>query len=164
MKYKYQQQTLLIERLLLMFSTEAIVIVVYAKPLLVLILSFQKVNNLSPRTNYDEEPIFKAICIGADVCNSARGMMLALGCIQSLRCNTNGCPTGVATNNPRLVKGLVVSEKWKRVKNYHSNTVEEFLELLAASGCTSLVQVNKSFIFKKVDKQWRSYEEEGGLE
>jgi glutamate synthase domain-containing protein 2 len=104
--------------------------------------------------------IFKALCIGADICNSARGMMLALGCIQSLRCNTNECPTGVATNNPRLVKGLVVSEKWKRVKNYHDNTVEEFLKLLAASGCTSLDQLNRSFIFKKVDKQWRSYEEE----
>ena len=61
MKYKYQQQTLLIERLLLIFSTEAIVIVVYAKPLLVLILSFQKVNNLSPRTNYDEKPILNPI-------------------------------------------------------------------------------------------------------
>jgi glutamate synthase domain-containing protein 2 len=61
--------------------------------------------------------IFKALCIGADVCNSARGMMLALGCIQALKCNTNECPTGVATNNPRFVRGLVVSEKWKRVKN-----------------------------------------------
>lgn len=85
--------------------------------------------------------------------------MLAVGCIQSLRCNTNECPTGVTTHNPRLVKGLVVSEKWKRVKNYHDNTVEGFLELLAASGCTSLDQLNRSFIFKKVNKRWQSYEE-----
>lgn len=104
--------------------------------------------------------IFKALCIGADVCNSARGMMLALGCIQALRCNTNECPTGVATNNPRLVKGLVVSEKWKRVKNYHENILEEFLELLAASGCKTPEELRRSLIFKKVDKQWRSYEEE----
>jgi glutamate synthase domain-containing protein 2 len=47
--------------------------------------------------------LFKALCIGADVCNSARGMMLALGCVQSLKCNTNECPTGVTTNNPTLV-------------------------------------------------------------
>ncbi|WP_339916895.1 FMN-binding glutamate synthase family protein [Yeosuana marina] len=104
--------------------------------------------------------IFKALCIGADVCNSARGMMLALGCIQALRCNTNECPTGVATNNPRLVKGLVISEKWKRVKNYHENILEEFLELLAASGCKTPDELNRSLIFKKIDKQWKSYEEE----
>lgn len=101
--------------------------------------------------------IFKALCIGADVCNSARGMMLALGCIQALKCNTNECPTGITTNNPNLVRGLVVSEKWKRVRNYHKNIVEDFLELLAASGCSSLEEMNRSLIYKKVDKQWQSY-------
>lgn len=101
--------------------------------------------------------IFKALCIGADVCNSARGMMLALGCIQALKCNTNECPTGVATNNPKFVRGLVVSEKWKRVKNYHKNILEDFLQLLAASGCNSLEEMNRSLIYKKVDKQWISY-------
>jgi glutamate synthase domain-containing protein 2 len=101
--------------------------------------------------------IFKALCIGADICNSARGMMLALGCIQALRCNTNECPTGVATNNPTFVRGLVVSEKWKRVKNYHKNILEDFLELLAASGCNSLEEMNRSLIYRKVDKQWISY-------
>jgi glutamate synthase domain-containing protein 2 len=103
--------------------------------------------------------IFKALCIGADVCNSARGMMLALGCIQALKCNTNECPTGVATNNPKFVRGLVVSEKWKRVENYHKNIVEDFLELLAASGCQSLEEMNRSLIYKKVDQNWISYAE-----
>jgi len=103
--------------------------------------------------------IFKALCIGADVCNSARGMMLALGCIQSLKCNTNECPTGVATNNPKLMRGLVVSEKWKRVKNYHKNILEDFLELLAASGCSSPEEMNRSLIFKKVNKESISYAE-----
>ncbi|WP_149276299.1 FMN-binding glutamate synthase family protein [Pareuzebyella sediminis] len=101
--------------------------------------------------------IFKALCIGADVCNSARGMMLALGCIQALKCNTNECPTGVATNNPKFVRGLVVSEKWKRVRNYHKNILEDFLELLAASGCKSPAEMNRSLIYRKVDKQWTSY-------
>ncbi|MCB0656935.1 MAG: FMN-binding glutamate synthase family protein [Saprospiraceae bacterium] len=103
--------------------------------------------------------IFKALCIGADVCNSARGMMLALGCIQALKCNTNECPTGVATNDPKFVRGLVVSEKWKRVRNYHENTVDEFLELLAASGCRSPEQLNRSLIFKKRNDQWLTYQE-----
>jgi glutamate synthase domain-containing protein 2 len=103
--------------------------------------------------------IFKALCIGADICNSARGMMLALGCIQSLKCNTNECPTGVATNNPKLVRGLVVSEKYKRVHSYHKNILEDFLELLAASGCNSLEDMNRSLIFKKVNDKWVSYNE-----
>lgn len=101
--------------------------------------------------------IFKALCIGADVCNSARAMMLALGCIQALKCNTNECPTGVATNNAKFVRGLVVSEKCKRVRNYHKNILEDFLELLAASGCNSLEEMNRGLIYKKVDKHWFSY-------
>jgi|TARA_R110000737_G_scaffold327084_2_gene341121 glutamate synthase domain-containing protein 2 len=103
--------------------------------------------------------IFKALCIGADICNSARGMMLALGCIQALKCNTNECPTGVTTNNPKLVRGLVVAEKWKRVRNYHKNILEDFLELLAASGCNSLEQMDRSLIYKKLDNRWFSYAE-----
>jgi len=103
--------------------------------------------------------IFKALCLGADVCNSARGMMLALGCIQALKCNTNECPTGVATNNPKFVRGLVVSEKWKRVRNYHKNILEDFLELLAASGCSSPEELNRSLIYKKAtnETKWESY-------
>ncbi len=108
--------------------------------------------------------IFKSLCIGADICNSARGMMLALGCIQALRCNTNECPTGVATNNPRLVNGLVVSEKWQRVRNYHQNVLEEFLELLAASGCNNIEELHRGLIFKKVNARWESYAEEQHLE
>ncbi|MGE6452470.1 FMN-binding glutamate synthase family protein [Shewanella baltica] len=103
--------------------------------------------------------LFKALCIGADVCNSARGMMLALGCVQSLKCNTNECPTGVATNNPTLVRGLVVAEKWKRVSNYHQHMLDDFLALLAASGCHSLDEMNRNLIYRKVDKQWHSYAE-----
>lgn len=103
--------------------------------------------------------LFKALCIGADVCNSARGMMLALGCVQSLKCNTNECPTGVATNNPTLVRGLVVAEKWKRVRNYHQHMLDDFLALLAASGCHSLDEMNRNLIYRKVDKQWHSYAE-----
>lgn len=102
--------------------------------------------------------IFKALCIGADTCNSARGMMLALGCIQALRCNTNECPTGIATNNPRLARGLVVADKWQRVRNYHDQTLNDFLELFAACGCTELEQLNRSHINKRVRDKNISYE------
>lgn len=103
--------------------------------------------------------VFKALCIGADVCNSARGMMLALGCIQALKCDTNKCPTGVTTNNPSLMRGLVVEDKWKRVKNYQHEVVREFLELFAAAGCTKLSELNRTFIFKRIENEIRCYED-----
>lgn len=76
------------------------------------------------------------IAVGADLCNSARGFMFSLGCIQALRCNSNDCPVGVATQNPRLSKGLVVTQKTQRVANFHKATVHAFLETLGAAGLT----------------------------
>ena len=95
--------------------------------------------------------IFKALCLGADVCNSARGMMLSLGCIQALECHKNTCPAGVATNNPSKVRGLVVEEKWQRVRNYQNETMKDFLALFSASGCTKLSDLNRQYIFKQVN-------------
>lgn len=66
-----------------------------------------------------------ALCVGADFCVSARGFMFALGCIQSLHCNKNTCPTGIATHNERLQRGLVPEDKAIRVMHYHSNLVRE---------------------------------------
>ncbi len=74
------------------------------------------------------------LAIGADVCNSARAMMFALGCIQAQKCNTNECPTGVATQDPDLAVGLVVEDKATRVQNFQKNTVRAFVELIAAAG------------------------------
>jgi glutamate synthase domain-containing protein 2 len=62
-----------------------------------------------------------AICLGADFVVSARGFMFALGCIQALQCNRNTCPTGIATHNKSLQKGLVVEDKAERVKSYCKN-------------------------------------------
>ena len=59
-----------------------------------------------------------ALCVGADFVNTARGFMLALGCIQSLKCHTNECPTGITTHNKRLQRGLVVGEKYLRAASY----------------------------------------------
>ena len=80
--------------------------------------------------------IAQRIAAGADLCNSARGFMFSLGCIQALRCNANDCPVGVATQNDRLTKGLVVSQKTQRVANFHEATVHAFLETLGAAGLT----------------------------
>lgn len=78
--------------------------------------------------------IARKIALGADMCNSARGMLFSLGCIQALRCNSNKCPTGVATQDPSLVVGLDVSDKRVRVYRYHKETIKSFLEVVGASG------------------------------
>jgi glutamate synthase domain-containing protein 2 len=76
----------------------------------------------------------RAMSIGADWCNSARGFMFALGCIQSLSCHTDRCPTGVATQDPSRARALVVPHKIDRVYNYHHATLHALTELLAAAG------------------------------
>lgn len=87
--------------------------------------------------------------LGADLCNSARGMMMALGCIQALRCNSNKCPTGVATQNPWLVGGLDVTEKRVRVANFHSETLHSLAELLGAMGLEHPGQVRPWHVMKR---------------
>lgn len=93
--------------------------------------------------------IFSRLALGADICNSARGMMLALGCIQARRCNTNHCPTGVATSNEELVYGLVPSDKKVRVYNYQKHTVHAFAELLGAAGLTSIRQISRHHVNRR---------------
>ena len=94
--------------------------------------------------------IIKNLALGADMCNSARGMMLALGCIQSFECNKNKCPTGIATQNPKFTKGLVVKDKQQRVANYHHETIKSVRELLAASGLKQTDRLNRSHIHRRV--------------
>ena len=66
--------------------------------------------------------IVRNLALGADLCNSARAMMFALGCVQALKCNTNRCPTGITTQDKELMTGLDVESKSVRVYNYHSKT------------------------------------------
>jgi len=74
------------------------------------------------------------IAAGADVVNAARTMMMAIGCIQSRHCNTNLCPTGVATQDPARAKAINVDDKSERVKNFHHNTLSSFFELVGSMG------------------------------
>ena len=78
--------------------------------------------------------MLKRLAMGADLCYSSRGMMLALGCIQALKCNTNKCPVGLATQDPLLTVGLVVEDKDQRVANYHRHTIKSLADLLGAIG------------------------------
>ncbi len=94
--------------------------------------------------------IVRAMALGADTCNCARAMMMALGCIQALECNKNTCPTGVATQDPYFMKGLDVTDKTARVANYHKNTVESFVELLGAAGLGHPDQITRTHVYRRV--------------
>lgn len=92
--------------------------------------------------------ILRMRALGADICNSARAFMFSVGCIQALRCNSNDCPTGVATTNKMLYKGLVVSDKSERVYNFHKNTIHAVLELLGACGISHTDEITIDMFVK----------------
>lgn len=78
-----------------------------------------------------------AFCAGADFIASARGFMFSLGCIQALQCNKNTCPTGIATHDPRLQRGLDPHGKAERVKNYTENIMREVCMIAHSCGVAS---------------------------
>ncbi len=92
----------------------------------------------------------RTIATGADWCNSARGFMFALGCLQSQTCHTGHCPTGVATQDPRRMRALVVDDKSERVFLYHQNTLVVLKELLAAAGLTHPRELGPEHVIRRV--------------
>ncbi len=85
-----------------------------------------------------------ALCVGADFATSARGFMFALGCIQAMQCNKNTCPTGVATHNPDLQRGLDVTDKAARVAYYVANMVKEVNIIAHTCGIEDPSHFNRS--------------------
>lgn len=96
--------------------------------------------------------LVKNMALGADICNSARGMMLALGCVHSLTCNSNNCPSGVATQDPRLFRGLVVPDKAQRVAHFHVKTVHATAEIIASAGLRHTSELNRSHIYRRINQ------------
>ncbi len=84
-----------------------------------------------------------AFCVGADFVNSARGFMFALGCIQSLQCNKNTCPTGITTHNKKLQYGLDPEDKAVRVMQYAKNMQKEICVLAHACGVSAPRQLKR---------------------
>ncbi len=93
--------------------------------------------------------VVRSIALGADLCASARGMMMALGCIQALECNKNTCPVGITTHDPELTYGLVVEDKIQRVYRYHRETIDAVVELIAAAGLRSTDQISRHHIYRR---------------
>ncbi|SJZ50383.1 FMN-binding glutamate synthase family protein [Sediminibacterium ginsengisoli] len=104
--------------------------------------------------------ILKALALGASACYSARGMMFALGCIQALKCDSDKCPAGVATQDETLYNGLDVTDKKNRVASFHANTLAATKEIMEACGFSSPDEIKAARFFRRVDEQrTRSFEE-----
>ncbi len=94
--------------------------------------------------------LLRLLALGADTVNAARAMMFALGCLQSRSCNTDKCPTGIATQDPARYKALDVDLKGQRVANYHKAMIHNLLELLAAAGVRRLEDLTPAHINRRV--------------
>jgi glutamate synthase domain-containing protein 2 len=95
--------------------------------------------------------LVRLMSLGADVCYSARAMMMAVGCIQARQCNTNACPTGVATQDPSLTVGLAVEDKAPRVARFHAETVEAALDLVGAAGLASPLELRPWHVRRRTE-------------
>jgi glutamate synthase domain-containing protein 2 len=94
--------------------------------------------------------IATTMAMGADWCNSARGFMFAVGCIQAQTCHTGNCPTGVTTQDPIRQRALVVPDKATRVKEFHQSTLHALAELVAAAGLTHPNQLKPEHIIRRI--------------
>jgi glutamate synthase domain-containing protein 2 len=94
--------------------------------------------------------IARCMAMGADWCNSARGFMFALGCLQAQTCHTGHCPTGVTTQDPQRMRALVVPDKAERVYQFHHNTLHALQELVAAAGMSHPNQLGPEHIIRRV--------------
>jgi glutamate synthase domain-containing protein 2 len=94
----------------------------------------------------------RLLALGADLCNAARSMMLALGCIQARKCNSNECPAGVATQDSSLTGGLDVESKAVRVARYHAETLQAATDLMGAAGLASPEDLRPWHITRRVSQ------------
>ena len=96
--------------------------------------------------------VARTLALGADWCNSARGFMFALGCIQAQTCHTGNCPTGVTTQDPQRQIALVVPSKAERVKSFHHLTLESLQELMQSAGIHSPSELKLHHIERRISE------------
>ena len=96
--------------------------------------------------------VARAMALGADWCNSARGFMFALGCVQSQTCHTGMCPTGVTTQDRWRQQALVVGDKAQRVLNFHESTLAALKEIVQAAGLNHPGEITAQHIVRRVSE------------
>ena len=97
--------------------------------------------------------IVSRMCQGADFTLSARAMMFAVGCIQALKCNTNRCPTGVATQDPVRARALDITDKTTRVFNYQRETVASAAQIVASMGLNGFHDLGPAMLSRRTESQ-----------
>jgi glutamate synthase domain-containing protein 2 len=95
--------------------------------------------------------ITRMMALGADWCNSARGFMFALGCIQAQSCHTGDCSTGVTTQDPHRQMALHVPSKADRVFNFHQQTLHALKEMVQAAGLQHPSAISPHHIVRRLD-------------
>jgi len=103
--------------------------------------------------------MLEKIAVGADAVNAARSMMMALGCVQARACNTNHCPSGVATTDPRRGRAIDITDKSVRVYNFHRATVHAFNELCGAMGYDDPSMLKPRDIVCRYDRGYKYFDE-----
>lgn len=104
--------------------------------------------------------IARTMALGADWCNSARGFMFSLGCIQALNCHSDKCPSGVATQDPNRSRHLDVADKTARVYHFHRNTLKALAEMLGAAGLSHPSELGPEHIIRRVsENEIQSYDQ-----
>jgi glutamate synthase domain-containing protein 2 len=93
----------------------------------------------------------RMMALGADWCNSARGFMFALGCIQAQTCHTGHCPTGVTTQDAHRQQALHVPSKAERVHNFHQQTLHALKEIVQAAGLKHPSEITAHHIVRRVN-------------
>jgi glutamate synthase domain-containing protein 2 len=103
--------------------------------------------------------MLEKIIVGADTVNAARSMMIAIGCVQSKACNTNHCPTGIATQNASRARAINIDEKSKRVENFQRSTVHAFLDLCGAMGASNPDELSPADLYCRLEGRAMNFEE-----
>ncbi len=99
--------------------------------------------------------VARALALGADWCNSARGFMFAIGCIQAQACHTNKCPAGITTQDPLRQRALDVPDKSERVARFHRNTMHALAEIAGAAGLSDPNDFRPyHFMFRQADSSF----------
>ena len=100
--------------------------------------------------------VARALALGADWCNSARGFMFAIGCIQAQACHTNQCPTGITTQDPLRQRALDVEDKTERAARFHRNTMLALAEIAGAAGLSDPNDFRPyHFMFRQADSSFQ---------
>ncbi len=94
--------------------------------------------------------MIRVMALGADTINSARGMMLALGCIQARHCNTDKCPTGIATQNPARYEALDVTDKGARVASFHHSMIHHLIDMAEVAGLKRIEDIRPWHVYRRV--------------